>query len=33
MGSPMRTRGGEQGMICPPLVVKDFPFTSVSDAV
>ncbi len=34
MGSPVRVRGGEgQGMIAPPLVVKDFPFTSISDAV
>jgi predicted Zn-dependent protease len=33
MGRPVRTRGGESGMIAPPLVVKDFPFTSVSDAV
>ena len=33
-GQPVRVRGGEgQGMIAPPLVVKDFPFTSVSDAV
>ena len=33
MGKPVRTRGGESGMIAPPLVVKEFPFTSVSDAV
>lgn len=34
MGKPVRVRGGEgQGMIAPPLVVKDFPFTSISDAV
>jgi predicted Zn-dependent protease len=33
MGKPVRTRGGESGMIVPPMVVKDFPFTSVSDAV
>ena len=33
MGRPIRTRGGESGMIAPPLVVKDFPFTSISDAV
>lgn len=33
MGRPVRTRGGESGMIAPALVVKDFPFTSVSDAV
>ena len=34
MGTPQRVRGGEgQGMIAPPLVVKDFPFTSISDAV
>ncbi len=33
-GRPVRVRGGEgQGMIAPPLVVKDFPFTSISDAV
>ena len=30
----VRVRGGEgAGMITPPLVVKDFPFTSISDAV
>jgi hypothetical protein len=29
----VRTRGGESGMIVPPMVVKEFPFTSVSDAV
>ncbi len=34
MGIPERAQGGEgAGMIAPPLVVKDFPFTSVSDAV
>ena len=34
MGKPVRVRGGEgQGMIAPPLVVKDFPFTSLSEAV
>jgi predicted Zn-dependent protease len=33
MGKPVRTRGGESGMIVPPIVVKEFPFTSVSDAV
>ncbi|QOY89795.1 TldD/PmbA family protein [Paludibaculum fermentans] len=34
MGKPVRVRGGEgQGMIAPPLVVKEFPFTSISDAV
>jgi predicted Zn-dependent protease len=33
MGKPVRTRGGESGMIVPPMVVKEFPFTSVSDAV
>jgi predicted Zn-dependent protease len=33
-GKPIRVRGGEgSGMLAPPLVVKDFPFTSVSDAV
>lgn len=33
-GTPMRVRGGEgAGMIAPALVVKDFPFTSISDAV
>jgi len=33
-GKPVRVRGGEgQGMIAPPLVVKDFSFTSISDAV
>lgn len=33
-GRPERVQGGEgDGMIAPPLVVKDFPFTSVSDAV
>ncbi len=34
MGKPVRVRGGEGfGMIAPPLVVKEFPFTSISDAV
>jgi predicted Zn-dependent protease len=33
MGKPQRTRGGESGMVAPPIVVKDFPFTSISDAV
>jgi predicted Zn-dependent protease len=34
MGTPLRVRGGEgQGMIAPPIVVKDFSFTSISDAV
>jgi predicted Zn-dependent protease len=34
MGVPERAQGGEgSGMIAPALVVKDFPFTSVSDAV
>lgn len=34
MGKPVRVRGGEGGgMIAPPLLVKDFPFTSISDAV
>jgi predicted Zn-dependent protease len=33
MGKPVRTKGGESGMVVPPLVVKEFPFTSVSDAV
>jgi predicted Zn-dependent protease len=34
MGSPVRVRGGEgQGMIAPAIVVKDFSFTSISDAV
>ena len=34
MGKPVRVRGGEgQGMIAPPIVVKDFPFTSISEAV
>jgi len=34
MGKAVRVRGGEgQGMIAPALVVKDFPFTSVSEAV
>ena len=33
-GRAIRVRGGEgQGMIVPPLVVKDFNFTSISDAV
>ncbi len=34
LGKPMRVRGGEgQGMIAPSMVVKDFPFTSISEAV
>jgi predicted Zn-dependent protease len=34
MGKPIRIKGGEGGtMIAPPIVVKDFPFTSISDAV
>lgn len=34
LGKPIRVKGGEgQGMIAPPAVVRDFPFTSVSDAV
>ncbi len=34
MGRPIRVRGGEgQGMIAPAVVVGDFSFTSVSDAV
>ena len=34
MGKSIRVRGGEgEGMIAPPLVVKDFPFTSLSEAV
>ena len=34
IGKASRVRGDEgEGMIAPPLVVKDFPFTSVSDAV
>jgi predicted Zn-dependent protease len=34
MGVPERAQGGEgEGMIAPALVVKDFPFTSISDAV
>jgi len=34
IGQPVRVRGGEgQGMLAPPLVVKEFSFTSVSDAV
>jgi predicted Zn-dependent protease len=34
MGVPERAQGGEgDGLIAPPLVVKDFPFTSISDAV
>jgi predicted Zn-dependent protease len=33
-GAPERVQGGEgAGMIAPPLVVKEFPFTSISDAV
>jgi predicted Zn-dependent protease len=34
LGEPIRVRGGEgQGMIAPPMTVKDFNFSSVSDAV
>jgi predicted Zn-dependent protease len=34
MGGAIRVRGGEgQGMLAPPIVAKDFPFTSISDAV
>ena len=34
LGKPVRVRGGEgQGMIAPSMVVKDFPFTSLSEAV
>ncbi len=34
LGKPVRVRGGEgQGMIAPSMVVKDFPFTSISEAV
>jgi predicted Zn-dependent protease len=34
MGVPVRVRGGEgQGMIAPAIVVQDFSFTSISDAV
>jgi predicted Zn-dependent protease len=33
MGKVVRTRGMEDGMVTPPLVVKDFSFTSISDAV
>jgi predicted Zn-dependent protease len=33
LGKPVRTLGGEVGMIAPPLVAHDFPFTSISDAV
>jgi hypothetical protein len=34
MGTPVRVRGGEGGgMIAPAIVVKDFSFTSISDAV
>ncbi|MGO4881646.1 MAG: TldD/PmbA family protein [Bryobacteraceae bacterium] len=34
VGTPVRVRGGEgQGMIAPPIVVNDFSFTSISDAV
>jgi len=34
LGRPVRVRGGEgQGMIAPPIVARDFSFTSVSDAV
>ena len=33
MGKAVRTRGMEDAMVAPPLVVKDFPFTSISDAI
>jgi len=33
MGKAIRTRGMEDGMVTPPLVVKDFPFTSISVAI
>jgi len=34
LGKPMRVRGAEgDGMIAPPLVAKNFNFSSVSDAV
>jgi predicted Zn-dependent protease len=33
IGKPIRTRGGENGMVTPALVVKDFPLTSISDAI
>jgi len=33
IGKAVRTRGMEDGMVTPPIVVKDFPFTSISDAV
>jgi predicted Zn-dependent protease len=34
LGKPVRVRGGEgAGMIAPPMIVNDFSFTSVSDAV
>jgi predicted Zn-dependent protease len=34
LGREVRVRGGEgQGMIAPSLIAKDFPFTSISDAV
>jgi len=34
LGSPARVRGLEGAIsIVPPLVAKDFPFTSISDAV
>jgi predicted Zn-dependent protease len=34
LGRPVRVRGGEGfGMVAPPLVAKDFSFTSISDAV
>jgi predicted Zn-dependent protease len=33
MGKAARTRGMEDAMVTPPLVVKDFPFTSISDAI
>jgi predicted Zn-dependent protease len=34
LGKAVRVRGGEgAGMVAPPLVAKDFSFTSISDAV
>jgi predicted Zn-dependent protease len=34
LGRPVRVRGGEGfGMVAPPLVAKEFSFTSISDAV
>jgi len=33
-GIPTRVQGGEgTGMVVPPMVAKDFTFTSISDAV